>query len=955
MSEATASERTIVTVVSADVVGSTRHILGSDPEDAQAFLDRCFEEFRAAMESYGGKLISYAGDGGVAVFGWPDPLEDHADRACAAAWRLQHPEHRAAGPAGLPVSLRLGVHSGLVGVRHLDQPGREGWNAVGAAVNIAAKLQQAARPGEVLVSAATVDLCRSALALGPFTESPGVAHDRPGAFHLHAEPDLAARRSGERYRTPLVGRDAELLWLTKRVLVEDESCRVASLVGEAGIGKSRLAHALSTKISAIGWQTTFVHGDPQTRASPFAAALAMVGAVLGLPENASRESLRGTLVSRGLDEETLSLISRLLGDGARGGASNPMPVARAFVRVLLGVVRERPLLLLIEDLHFVDLESQIVLRLLTPEQANPSLALVVTGRPEALQDIREIGGELLELQPLAHDQMRDIAQLVCPEGTAPEVLERVVERADGVVFVLEELARSIGAATAAGDLPVSVESAIHARLGRLSRDARSLAQTLSLLGEQVELDFLERVAAVKNGQLPVLLAELERLAFVHPPRGQRAGFRHHILAEACANTIPRQRRIALHRAALHAIEAGPGDVWGQSLRLAAHAEGAGENARALTFLWQAATEARGSSAASSLNLIFDRALAVIEEIGDAAAKTYVDFVLMAFPSMLLLGEFSKMRTHLPKAMAFARAQKRADKVSNGLSQLGMLCWFEGRYDEGRQATEEGRRIARELDLPALVYSNQLMLANVLHGMGRIDDALAELADLQALLTGPSAEPRWGAPAVPLSTTLSFIGWVLADTERLEESLQYGRRGLEIARRERDAYAEIMARNALGRALLHMGRNAEAVSCLQVAYDLAETHGYDAPKSNLAGHLASALARLGRADEAIALAQGCLTRRLHLRTGRMENVLLKTGYGEAIAAAGDHEQGLALLDEALEIAAQMDNPGLLTRSLEVRGAIWAKSDPDDPRAAADRAAAAIQRGRILGATAPPASA
>ncbi len=947
MSASTTSERSIVTVVAADVVGSTNHVRGIDPDDALAFVDHCFEEFKHAVEAFGGRLISYAGDGGIAIFGWPEALEDHADRACAAAWLLQHPNHRPLAPSGLPVSLRLGVHSGRVAGRHLDQPGRSGWNAVGDVVHMTAKLQQSAPIGGILVSAETLELCRSTLTVSPAAGDADARGSGLRAFHLRARPDLAAHRIARRYSTPLVGRDRELQWLREHVLAADEETRVVSVVGEAGIGKSRIADALSGEAANQGWRTLAVYGDAQTRASPFAVALAMTARLLGLPQDTSLSAFQDALELKGVDQETSSLLCTLFEGGVREGSTNQMHIARAFVRVLLNLERDQPLLLLVEDLHLVDLESQSVLRLLVPEQAVPVLSFLVTGRPEGLRDVREIGGALIELQPLAPADMHAIAHRICPEGTPMEVLERVVARADGIVFVLEEFARSIGSNSSGADLPPSVESAIHARLGHLSREAKDLAQALCLLGEHVELDLLRQVAAVQPDQLMRLLAELERFAFVDPPGGTRAGFRHHILAEACANTISRPRRINLHGAALKALQARP-DAPGQRLRLATHAEGAGNDMQALSFLWEAAMEARGTSAAASLNLIFDRALAMIGRIGEAAAKTYVNFVLMAFPSMLLLGEFAKMGTHLPKVMELARAQQRPDKVSNSLSQFGMLCWFEGRYEEGRRATEEGRRIARELELPALIYSNQLMLANVLHGMGRIDLALAELVDLKTFLGGALASARWGAPTLPLSTTLSFIGWIKADTDQLEDSLEHSRLGLEIARRERDAYAEIMARNALGRAFLHMGRNEEAASCLQVAWDLAEAHGYDATKSNLAGHMASAFARLGRADEAISIAESCFARRLHLRTGCMENVLLRTGHAEAVACAGDLDHGLALLDEALEIAVGIGNPCLLARGLDLRAAFRARVAFDDPRVPADHAAAADQRRRISGA-------
>lgn len=949
MVQTRASERSIVTVVAVDVVGSTKHILGRDPEDAQDFLDDCFDHFRDAVESQGGRLISYEGDGGIALFGWPVALEDHADRACAAAWRLQHPDVRPVAPSGQPVSFRVGVHSGLVGVRHLDLEGRSGWNAVGEVVNLAAKLQQLAPSDKVVVSAATIELCRTPLALVAAARSEGLALD---AAYLLASPSPAGRYAVVRRQTPFVGRQKELQWLRDRVLDGAAPTRIALLVGEAGIGKSRLAHGLLGEAQTNGWRTLVFYGDSQTRASPFAAALAMIAGLLGLPDGAALSELAEAIDREGVDQETAGLLAKLLGRRAARGAANQMQIARAFVRVFLGTRRTQPLLVVVEDLHLVDRESQTVLHLLAPEPAEPAISLLLTGRPEAHKEMCEIGGAMLELQPLSVAEMRTLAHAVCPEGTPQEVIERVVERADGVAFVLEEIARSIGASPSGTALPASVESAIHARLGLLSREAREVAQALSLLGERVEADVLAPVAGVQAARLPLLLDELERFAFVPPSDDGRARFRHHIIAESCANTIARDRRASLHRAALTVLEARPRNVAGRSLRLAIHSEGAGDDPRALTLLWDAGVEARGTAAAASLNLIFDRAMAVIERIGSAAAKTYVDFVLMSFPSMLLLGEFAKMRLQLPRAMALAREQGRLEKVSNSLSQLGMLCWFEGRYDEGRRAAEEGREIARQLDLPPLIYSNQLMLANVLHGMGRIDLALTELHDLQAMLSGELAAERWGAPAIPLSTTLSFIGWVKADTNQLGASLEFSRRGLELARRERDPYAEIMARNAMGRTYLHMERFNDALSCLQVAWDLAEIHGYDATKSNLAGHMASALARLDRPQEAIAVAESCLTRQLHLRTGRMENFLLKLGYAEGLLRTGEKRRGLAVLDEALDIASEIANPGLLANGLELSASLRAELDADDPRIAADRLAAAATRDLVTGARGAP---
>ena len=148
-------------MLAVDIVGSMSHIGDCDPDDAQAFFDRCFDHIRGAIEPAGGSLVSFEGDGGIAAFGWPGAHEDHADRAFAAAWAIQHGTELAPGPGGRPVQFRVGVHSGLVALRQVRRGGRWRLDTVGATVHIAAKLQQAAPPGGIMVSAGAVRLCRA--------------------------------------------------------------------------------------------------------------------------------------------------------------------------------------------------------------------------------------------------------------------------------------------------------------------------------------------------------------------------------------------------------------------------------------------------------------------------------------------------------------------------------------------------------------------------------------------------------------------------------------------------------------------------------------------------------------------------------------------------------------------------------------------------------------------------
>jgi class 3 adenylate cyclase/tetratricopeptide (TPR) repeat protein len=936
-SERAPPERSLITVLSADVVGSTRHIANCEPDDAQAFFDFCFEHLRGAIERAGGLLVSYEGDGGIAVFGWPGALEDHADQACIAAWEIQNSGADAVGPGGERVRFRVGVHSGLVGVRHIERQGRSRFDTAGASVNIAAKLQQCAAPGGVVVSGETVRLCRALLDLKPHPLPAETEALTINAYRLEACPDKAANGDlARRYPSPIVGRRDELAALRACLPQAGGGRTLLGIVGEAGIGKSRLAAAAVTEALAAGVALRVFYGDAHTRTTPFAAARALITEQLSLPDLVTPELLNSILTGIPIGSSDTSALVAFLAepDGRsrdRVGRFTQTQIARALANTFVILAATQNSLLLVEDLHLVDSESRQFLRLIGRSARPEPFCLILTGRPEALAAIEEITGTVVRLEPLPDDDMRTLARQLGHASASPVLLDRAVERADGVPFVLEELIRSIGSTQALDlqALPPSVESVIHARLGRLSPAAKAVAQALSLLGNTVEIDLIKAVVDMDADTLLANLSELERYAFLHPMLGGATRFRHQIIAEACADTIPRDRRRNLHRAALNAIAAQTTNSAGRNEQLAQHAEGAGELMAALGYLWEAALEARRNSAAASLNLIFDRAFGLVDRIGPAADERYVDFVLMTFASMLQLGEFSKMRAHLPRTLELAEHHQRPEKFCSAMSQLGMICWFEGRYLEGLHATEQGLEMARSLQSAALIYSNQLMLANVLHGMGSAHRAISELKQLLELLTGDLESARLGAPSIPRSTVLSFMSWFTNATGDYREGLSWAEQALEIAVREQEAYSQVLARSSMARNMLMLNLNQAAVDCLADALGLSELNGYDAIKANLTGCMATALARTGRSVEAVRLVEDCVRDGLHLRTGQMEVYYLRIGHAEALAGSGERDGAMSILAKALNLARKIDNPSLQIDALGLRARLLARLDPAAP--------------------------
>ncbi|HEY2357628.1 MAG TPA: AAA family ATPase, partial [Phenylobacterium sp.] len=400
------AERRIITVLSADIVGSTDHIFACDPDDAQAFYDHCFELVRRAVERASGTIVSYGGDGGLAAFGWPASVEDHADRACAAAWEIQHTNHDRPGPDGRPIRFRVGVHSGLVALRQIRRKGRSRLDTSGATVNIAAKLQQHAPPGEVLVSAEAARLCRTTLKLAPHDASAALRTAETSAFRLDGEPRGSANSDlAGRYPFPIVGREAELGAIRAALPGVARGGRSFAVVGEAGIGKSRLAAAVVAEAQARDIRAHAYFGDPLKRTTPLAVVRGMFEDLLHLSDDATRRDRQVAIDALALDEDDKAAVEALL------TAANPRRremLTQSLVNGFLRLAGDAPTLLLLEDLHLVDPESrQFVARLIETGAGQPLLVLV-TARTEAADDARQLVGDVVFLEPLPTEAMTDL-------------------------------------------------------------------------------------------------------------------------------------------------------------------------------------------------------------------------------------------------------------------------------------------------------------------------------------------------------------------------------------------------------------------------------------------------------------------------------------------------------------------------------------------------------------------
>ncbi|MCY6383249.1 ATP-binding protein [Hoeflea prorocentri] len=936
-------ERSVVTVMVVDAVSSTSRIATVDPDDAQLMVDKVLDHIRTEVERAGGLLVSFAGDGGVAVFGWPDSMEDHADRACDAAWNIQHYGDRGEpirDPVSNVVQFRVGIHSGLVGLRNLTLERSSQIDLVGGTVHLAARLEKTAEPGEILLSGKTLELCRYDQKCGPRPDLQILDEIGSSVFTLTALADRTAGRDViQQYKLPIVGRDRELSMLRDTIKVGMAKNGALAIIGEPGIGKSRLAaaaihEALSNDIAD---RLVVFRGDMQKRITPFAVMQGLILDALNLDDQASRQEIWLAAEAVGVKPDALSALDAIVSSESRSpSGSTPhlslKETATALVRTFRNLAIRGRTVLLVEDLHIVDPESQLCLEMLQDINDSRTLFLLVTGRPEAAYDAQQITDAVMRLEPMDRAHMRQMAhQLIA--GSAPEHLsvEKALDQADGIPFVLEQFFCSIDSddPESIHSVPHGVQSMIHARLNRLPRSAKHCAQALSILGEEVDLDFAQKVLGKDGGQLDAEIDTLEKLAIASRMSRRTVRFRHAIIAEACSITVPRARRTEIHRSAIDIITQTYPDLAGQYERLVFHAESAGDDELALDYLSRAADMARRNFAGKSLQLLFEHALECIERIGEPAEKKFVDLTLMVCPTMLQLGEFSKMHDYLPRAMALAMKQNRINKICAAKCNIAMIDWFEGRYKQGAATVTEALEMAREMDSLPHTFAAQHLLAVLNHATGDLAKAIELERSLCEQLTGDVETARLGSAGIPGAISRAFLGWFLTDTGAYEESLEYGRRALDISRSSKDPYTEVVALNALGRTLIMMERYKEAVETLNAAIALIERHGYDAPKPHIIGLLAMAMARNGQADEALEMAQDCFNNALHLRTGRLEIFYLYAGYAEALFHSGAVERCIPAIDQAIAIGRGINNPGLTAQGLAIRAKLTAQINPSSP--------------------------
>lgn len=641
------AERKQVTVLFADVSGSMDLAEQEDPEEWREIMQRFFSLLAETVTRFEGTVDKFTGDGIMAIFGAPIAHEDHARRACYAALQMLDDVAGYAAELrrekGLNFSTRIGINSGEVVAGAIGGAGDSTYTAIGHTVGLAQRMEALAEPGKAYLTESTAELARGyldLLDLGEFeikgASRPVEVFELAGVGQARSRLDLARERGFSNF----VGREEELARLEAALSrARGGEANAVGVVAEAGIGKSRLYHEFAQRCRGEGLEVFEAQAQAHGKSIPFMPILQMLRSFYGIgdqdPEQTAREKIAGRslLLDPGFADD-LPLVFDFLGvpDPERPAPKmNPEGRGRALgdflCRLVSNPARSKTLVLIVEDLHWIDEGSQLMLQGLIEGMGGTPTLVLVNYRPEHTPEWSESPVfETIDLQPLNREDTAQLLRDIAGEHPSLDgVDEPIHERTGGNPFFIEEIVRELSESgylegeqgtyrlarpIEDAGVPVTVQAVLAARIDRLDADGKHLLQVASVVGKEVSGEAMRLTAGLEADELETAQRDLIDAGFLYEAElypQRRFAFRHPLTREVAYGTQLASQREATHAAAARAmIELIPPERHDErAAQIADHLKQGGETLEAARWSARAAHWAGHSRPRDALRLWHD--------------------------------------------------------------------------------------------------------------------------------------------------------------------------------------------------------------------------------------------------------------------------------------------------------------------------------------------------------------
>jgi len=884
-------ERKQVTILFADIKGSTEFIELMDAEEADRLLRLAINGMMAAIHRFEGTVNKVLGDGIMAIFGAPLAHEDHATRACFAALAM-HADMRAITDEarrrfGVEVQLRLGMNSGDVIVRVIHNDLTMDYDAIGPTVHLAARMEQMAIPGTTRITASTERLAEGYIdtkALGPIpvkgVSEPLDVFELVGAVDVRSRFHATIRRGLSRF----VGRDLEIAVLREALgRAADGDGQAVSVVGEAGVGKSRLYYEFVRHPAVRDWLVLESGSVSHARAAAFHPIIDMLRHYFSLArsddERTIRERVMGKLIAmdenlRGLAAPIFALFNIDTGDEEwqrLDPAQRRRRTLDACRALLLHEAQIQPLVVVFEDLHWIDPETQAFLDLLVDSIARVPILLLFNYRPEYDDPwLSKSYFTHIRVAPLAQQSGEALLDdLLGAHADMVPLKETILQRTEGNPFFIEESVRGLvedGALTGTrGDyrlalpvrsisVPASVQTVLAARIDRLEPDVKRLLQIAAVIGKDFSFALLRRVADATEADVRRHLESLQASEFLFETRlfpDPDYTFNHALTHQVSYEGMLYDRRKELHGAILEALEQLSADQPGDQLeRLAYHAMRGEAWEKAYDYAYAAGLAAVALNANRSALEYFEiaaEALARLPETEERLAAA-IDLRFHIRDELFILGEASKILRHMDDAEELAVKLDDQSRLIEVLLYKSGYHWGEGQYVElAEPLAQRAYDLAKQVDDPKLVGMACYRLSAAHALIGNFREAAQWGAEGEAALR-PQAETLHRFGGLVYAFVCSFHAMASAELGDFKTADRVGRDAYDLALRSDHAYSITVTAFGIAQSYLLQERAAEAEPIADYSLDQVAVHGVVAAGPWVAGRAAVAFAVAGREDD-----------------------------------------------------------------------------------------------------------
>jgi tetratricopeptide (TPR) repeat protein len=942
-----------------------------------------------AVHRYEGTVNQVMGDGIMALFGAPIAHEDHAVRACYSALRMQETvKHYAAEvqrTQGVPIHMRVGLNAGEVVVRAIGSDLHMDYTAVGQTTHLAARMEQMAMPGSILITSAVLALADGFIevkSLGPVPvkglAAPVEVYEVVDVGPVRTRLQAAVARGLTRF----VGRDPELDTLTQALARAGAGHgQVVALVGEAGVGKSRLVYELLHAQPTQGWLVLTSNSVSYGKATPYLPVLDLLKGYCGIDSRDDLRRRREKVVGKvlGLDEAlrpTLPAILSLLEvpvDEPQWQALDP-PQRRqrtldAIKRLLLRESQVQPLLVVFEDLHWIDTETQALLDSLVESLPTAQLLLLVNYRPEYQHGWgSKTSYTQVRLDPLPPVSAQALLQaLLGNDASLAPLTPLLIARTEGNPFFLEESVRTLvemgllagepGAYRLAQSLdtlhvPATVQAVLAARIDRLPPAEKRLLQTAAVIGTEVPLPVLQAIAELSEAELHRGLAHLQAAEFLYETRlfpDQGYTFKHALTHEVAYGSLLQERRRVLHARIVEALERlAPDRLAEQVAHLAHHALRGEVWDKALRYCRQAGMRVAAQSAYREAVTYYEQALMALRHLPDSRdlREQSIDVRLDLRTALIVLGDFGRLLDHLREAETLAEALHDRRRLGWVSAHLTVLFSQMGDQEQALASGQRALALAEALGDTVLQVRVMIQLGQAYYTLGDYRQAIEYSRRGMTYLEGDLLRERFGLVFLPSVNVRVVLVECLAEVGAFAEGFAIGTEGLQIAEAVDHPVSRVIAYFSLGLLALNKGDFPEAVRMLERSLGLAQVTEFLLWSPRIASALGSAYARSGRIAEARLLLEQAVEQAAAMQL-RAHQTLRVLGLSEASLLTNRVEEARSQAERALGLAQAYKERGHQADAMRLLGDIAARHKPPEHQQAEAHYQHALALARELG--------